>query len=37
MSKEFIPFAQERVMSKWENVVDYNLGGETRRARTRSW
>ena len=26
MSKEFIPFAQERVMSKWENVVDYNLG-----------
>ncbi len=26
MSKEFIPFAQERVMSKWENVFDYNLG-----------
>ncbi|MBT8396001.1 MAG: aminotransferase class I/II-fold pyridoxal phosphate-dependent enzyme [Gemmatimonadetes bacterium] len=26
MSKDFIPFAQERVMSKWENVVDYNLG-----------
>ena len=26
MSKEFLPFAQERVMSKWENVVDYNLG-----------
>jgi aspartate/methionine/tyrosine aminotransferase len=26
MSKQFIPFAQERVMSKWENVVDYNLG-----------
>ena len=26
MSREFIPFAQERVMSKWENVVDYNLG-----------
>ena len=26
MSKEFVPFEQERVMSKWENVVDYNLG-----------
>lgn len=26
MSKDFVPFAQERVMSKWENVVDYNLG-----------
>jgi len=26
MEKEFIPFAQERVMSKWENVVDYNFG-----------
>ncbi len=26
MGEEFIPFAQERVMSKWENVVDYNLG-----------
>jgi aspartate/methionine/tyrosine aminotransferase len=26
MSQEFVPFAQERVMSKWENVVDYNLG-----------
>ena len=26
MSQEFIPFAQERLMSKWENVVDYNLG-----------
>ena len=23
MSKGFIPFAQERVTSKWENVVDY--------------
>ena len=26
MSQDFVPFAQERVMSKWENVVDYNLG-----------
>lgn len=26
MSRDFVPFAQERVMSKWENVVDYNLG-----------
>ena len=26
MSHDFVPFAQERVMSKWENVVDYNLG-----------
>ena len=26
MSEDFVPFAQERVMSKWENVVDYNLG-----------
>jgi aspartate/methionine/tyrosine aminotransferase len=26
MSQDFIPFAQERVMSKWENVVEYNLG-----------
>jgi aspartate/methionine/tyrosine aminotransferase len=26
MSRGFIPFAQERVMSKWENVVEYNLG-----------
>ena len=26
MSPDFVPFAQERVMSKWENVVDYNLG-----------
>ena len=26
MRQDFVPFAQERVMSKWENVVDYNLG-----------
>ena len=26
MEQNFTPFAQERVMSKWENVVDYNLG-----------
>ena len=26
MSRDFVPFAQERVMSKWENVVEYNLG-----------
>ena len=26
MSQDFVPFAQERVMSKWENVVEYNLG-----------
>ncbi len=26
MRRDFVPFAQERVMSKWENVVDYNLG-----------
>jgi aspartate/methionine/tyrosine aminotransferase len=23
--REFVPFEMERVMSKWENVVDYNL------------
>jgi len=26
MNQGFVPFAQERVMSKWENVVEYNLG-----------
>ena len=26
MSQDFVPFAQERLMSKWENVVEYNLG-----------
>jgi aspartate/methionine/tyrosine aminotransferase len=26
MTQDFIPFAQERVMSKWENVVEFNLG-----------
>ena len=25
MAKPFIPFAMERMMSKWENVVEYNL------------
>jgi aspartate/methionine/tyrosine aminotransferase len=26
MNQDFVPFAQERVMSKWENMVEYNLG-----------
>ena len=25
MSEEFVPFALERMMSIWENQVDYNL------------
>ena len=25
MKREFIPFAMERMMSVWENIVDYNL------------
>ena len=26
MNQDFVAFEMERVMSKWENVVDYNLG-----------